>query len=490
MRILLLSVLLAVFTGCSQPLETPAQLRNYQSATTAAEVVDFSRRVAQRHPLMQYHPMGYSEGGSELASVRIRSGEAIDPLRVLVFAQQHGSEQSGKEALLLLMSRILSAHHAQWPQRLDLWVVPQLNPEGSDQNQRRNAGGIDLNRDHIVQLAPETRALHELFREFMPHVTIDIHEYMPFRESWEEFGAFKTFDVQVGTLTNINIDAGLRETGLHGALPHIEHHLLERGYSFHNYIVGPVPGTGRTRHSTVDFDDGRQSFGILNTLAFIFEGINGRDGYLEDLERRTWGQYEAVTALLDYLYEHHLSIAAQVNQARGKLQNARPGEAVAIRMEHFPGHQPLTMTLTSSRTGRDTLVVEHAYHPMVKATLQVTRPTAYLVPRNMQLLMDFLHLHRISYTDAPDLAHKQCFAYHIESIQASEDEELNNRFAQVVRRSVSPDPAAYVWVPTAQLHSNFLVSLFEPQSMLGLAQRPGFEELLQQATLFPIIRVE
>ena len=494
MRRSLILILALWLTACASPFESPTVLRNFEQPASSQEVIDFVERAVVKSDNLYHNFIGKSEGGTPLVAVHASSPYKItgEKLRVLIVAQQHGNEQSAKEAALLLIRDLAKGLYYPWLENLELWIVPQLNPDGSDVNERRNAGGIDLNRDHIIQLAPETRALHNLFREFNAHVTVDIHEYYPFRESWAEFGGYKNFDVQVGVPTNINVDENIRSYALNQALPHIEQHLNDRGFSFHNYIVGPAPNLGRTRHSTVDFDDGRQSFAIQNTLSFIYEGINGRDGYVENLERRTMGQYEGLVALLDFLDARADETREIVEGAQEKLRTAQPGEKVAIRMEHFPDGRTLILPLTSATTGQDTLVVVENYHPLVKSNLNVKRPSAYLIPVNDQKLRDFLDLHRLEFQTHPDLTGKNITKYFIASIETSLDEELPNRFPRVTKQTINGSDIAgeYILVTTAQLHSNFLVSLFEPQSMLGLAQRPGYEHLLQEGEVFRILRVE
>ena len=492
-KIVFLLVLVFLY-ACQIPLESPAELRAFSSPATSEEVIRFCQRAAGKSEHLTLHTIGRSETGIPLVAIRVADSHspAEDPLRIIIFAQQHGNEQSGKEAALLLIRDFAKGKHEAWRKNIETWIVPQLNPDGSDVNQRRNAGGIDLNRDHIVQLASETRAIHALFRSVMPHVTVDIHEYQPFRESWEEFGGYKNFDVQVGVPTNPNVDERIRTFALEQALPAIGEHLNSKGFSFHNYIVGPVPTQGRTRHSTVDFDDGRQSFAILNTLSFIYEGINGRDGFIENLERRTYGQYEALLALMEFLQAHNPKVIDMVELARHNLRHSAHGELVPVRLEHFPDGTPLLLPLTSSTTGEDTLVVVENYHPVVKPTLEVRRPRAYLVPASDSLLVNFLKLHEIEFERMFIISDKNIVAMQINSIEMSNDEELANRLPHVTPQKITlerPDQQ-YLFVPTAQLHSNFLVSLFEPQSMLGLAQRPGFEYLLEEGGIFPILRVE
>jgi hypothetical protein len=490
-RFLLIGIVLIGFS-CSSNLESPTVIQKFSHPSSNEQVISFAKEAAERSRSISYQVFGNTIEGSELILVSTKTVRNENPLRVLVFAQQHGNEQSGKEALLLLIRDLANGTHNSWLKNMEILVVPQLNPFGSKNNTRLNGMGIDLNRDHVIMQAPETRALHKIFHEFMPHVTIDIHEYQPYQKTWREFGAYKNFDVQVGVPTNINVDSKLIEFGLKNALPQIQSHLNEFGYSFQNYIVGPSPNLGRTRHSTVDIDDGRHSFAILNTLAFIYEGINGRDSFKDNLERRTISQYEAVKALLGFLNHNFSEVVSMVNNARNQLINAQPNDSIAIRMEHFPDGNPLKVNIISSKTGLDTLVEIINYHPVVRPTLKVKRPRGYLVPANDSLLENFLNLHRIVYEpynpNDEDLIQYSL----IKRIDISVDEDLENRLPVVEKVFVKHNnlTASYLFVPISQLHSNFLVTVFEPQSMLGLAHREGFEYLLVPNQVFPILRIE
>ncbi|MFP4557626.1 MAG: M14 family metallopeptidase [Bacteroidales bacterium] len=490
LRLLFIVGILA--TACSGPIQSPTVLNNYSNPATPEEVIDFVKKAASQSSNQYFEIAGKSVEGSDIVVFKSLATASNNPLKVLVFAQQHGNEQSGKEASLLLIRDLANGSLNELTKGVEIWIVPQLNPDGARENQRRNATGTDLNRDHVLLNAPETKAIHNLFNEFMPHVTIDIHEYQPYRESWKEFGGYKNFDVQVGTSTNINIPHNIREFGLERALPAIEKHLSQLGFTFHNYIVGPAPNLGRTRHSTVDFDDGRQSFAILHTLSFIYEGINGRDSYAENLERRTTSQYEALNALLTFLNSSSGEVIAMVNSERQKLANAKAGEKVAIRMEHVKGEEPLELPLISSNTGQDAVVVVEDYHPLVESTLDVKRPEAYLVPQNDTLLLQFMDKHKISYSNFSADSNSIITRYKIENITISNDEELDNRYPEVIIEKINGNKLSkpYYVVPTNQLHSNFLVMSFEPQSMLGLPQRSGFEYLLKDNSIFPIYRLD
>lgn len=481
-----------IFISCTQQVKSPALINEFSKLTSPDEVIEFVQSVAESSNSFEYEIFGTSAEGKDLVVLRTKSTKNTDKLRILIFAQQHGNEQSGKEACLLLIQDLANNKLTTLMDNLELWIIPQQNPDGGKRDERRNGNGVDLNRDHVTLTQPENRALHKLFFQFMPHVTVDIHEYNPYQRSWAEFGGYKNFDVQVGVPTNYNVLNEIKSFGLENVLPAIEKDLLKSGYSFQNYIVGPAPNLGRTRHSTVDIDDGRQSFAILNTLSFIYEGLNGKESSLDNLERRAFSQYQAIKALLVYMNENSETVIQLVENARQNLTNSNPGDSVAIRMEHFPDGNPLKLPLISSSTGNDTVALVDNYHPIVKPTLLVSRPKAYLISANDSLLVNFLDFHSVHYDKFNANGHELITAYSIKSIIVSEDEELENRYPNINIEEINSEELtdSYIVVPTNQLHSNFLVTLFEPQSMLGLAQRQGFEYLLKESEIFPILRLE
>jgi protein MpaA len=58
----------------------------------------------------------------------------------------------------------------------DLWMIPDLNPDGYAQRSRLNANGVDLNRTFPNGRQPETRVAVALIRRIHPDVTIWFHQ--------------------------------------------------------------------------------------------------------------------------------------------------------------------------------------------------------------------------------------------------------------------------------------------------------------------------
>ena len=82
--------------------------------------------------------IGKSVQGRPIVAWSIGSDQA--PRRILVVGCIHGNECAG----LAITSALL---HTPVPNGVQLWVVPEVNPDGSAAQTRQNAHGVDLNRN-------------------------------------------------------------------------------------------------------------------------------------------------------------------------------------------------------------------------------------------------------------------------------------------------------------------------------------------------------
>jgi protein MpaA len=119
--------------------------------------------------------LGRSYEGRPIEVARV--GNASSPLRVLVVGCIHGNECAG-----LAVTRRLLARAGAIP--IDLWVLPNLNPDGLAHLTRGNAHGVDLNRDFDTFSQRESRIARELIRRMRPDVTIWFHQPQAVVRAW------------------------------------------------------------------------------------------------------------------------------------------------------------------------------------------------------------------------------------------------------------------------------------------------------------------
>jgi protein MpaA len=134
--------------------------------------------------------LGRSERGRRI--VAIHAGTGTGP-RVLVVGAIHGNELAG-----VAIARALVRDRP----RTDIWVVPDLNPDGAAGGTRQNARGVDLNANWSSQWRGggrpwdvyyggrrpfserETQIARRLILRIRPRVTIWYHQHMDVVWAW------------------------------------------------------------------------------------------------------------------------------------------------------------------------------------------------------------------------------------------------------------------------------------------------------------------
>jgi murein peptide amidase A len=107
--------------------------------------------------------------------------------KILVVGCIHGNECAG-------LAIVAALRRARVPTGVQLWLVPEMNPDGTAADSRQNAHGVDLNRNFpwrwqpiadptydsgpAAASEPETRAAIALVRRIRPAVTISYHQHM------------------------------------------------------------------------------------------------------------------------------------------------------------------------------------------------------------------------------------------------------------------------------------------------------------------------
>ncbi len=477
----------------AQSVIPPPVTCGFARATSWDSLAAYVRLLDESSDLLETEVIGKSVQGRDLFALKFSSsgfGRDKRKLRVLIFAQQHGNEQSGKEATLLLAIELIKPEYQCLFDHIDLALIPQVNPDGSEVNQRRNANNIDLNRNHIILTEPETMALHRFFDRYLFEVTLDVHEYYPDSESWRKFGYRKNSEVTLGSATNLCVSEKLRTLSDTGYLPYALDYLRQKGYSSFTYCPGGPPGESYIRHSTFDVNDGRQSLAIRNSFSFIQEVMNGADSYLDNLQRRAEGQLAGMKALLEYSCAHSRLIKKMVAGERRLLLHPLAGENVPVQCKHVPDGRILPLPLLSYSTGQDTMMEVSDYRPVVSSILDVTRPAGYLIPVSDTLLVSWAERHdfvRRPWDWKGAYRLERCDIGNIDTVDFEGDPVID---PEVTVQEIEGLPFdIFLFIPTDQLAGNLIILALEPESMLGLATYKQFSYLIQSGKPYPILRV-
>ncbi|RLZ10690.1 M14 family zinc carboxypeptidase [Faecalibacter macacae] len=100
------------------------------------------------------------------------------PKRVLIWSQMHGNESSGTRAMFDVLN-FLETNHSVAKTILDnitFDFIPMLNPDGANVNIRRNAVGIDINRDFLAQQSTEIHVLLSQIESNNYQILFNLHD--------------------------------------------------------------------------------------------------------------------------------------------------------------------------------------------------------------------------------------------------------------------------------------------------------------------------
>jgi murein tripeptide amidase MpaA len=148
---------------------TTAHLSTYEDLSA------FLHKEAAKQPAMELSVIGQSVKGRDLYLASWITNP--DNPTILYLTQQHGNEQLTTEGALEFIKHLGTGRGRDVLSGVNILVVPMLNPDGAmgDVNfsldgyiahgdrhlTRYNANEVDLNRDHVARVQPETQALHD-----------------------------------------------------------------------------------------------------------------------------------------------------------------------------------------------------------------------------------------------------------------------------------------------------------------------------------------
>jgi hypothetical protein len=473
----------------------PPLLKNdFKKVTSYNELSAYINLLEKQSELLKVEVIGHSVKGRNLYAMKFSTsvlGQDTSKIKVLIFAQQHGNEQSGKEGALLLALELLKPENRYLFDNIDLVLVPQVNPDGSEVNRRVNANDVDLNRNHLILTEPETIALHRLFDSYLFEVTMDLHEYSPYSGEWKKYGYRKNSDITLGSTTNPSVAQSIRNLSDNEYLPYIFNYLNARCFSSSTYCPGGPPEVEYIRHSTFDINDGRQGFGILNTFSFIQEGMNGRDDSIDNIQHRAEGQMTGMRGLLQYIHGNKDKVKTLVLKERNKLLLPDPGTEISIQAVHVANGQPLLMHLLSYYSGQDTAVTVKDYRPVVKSVYDVLKPLGYMIPETCVPLMEWVCRQALETEPAKTKPGEKIMQYVITGTDSIdfEGDIIADPKVSLYEVKELPRDTGFIFIPVAQLKGNMAVIALEPKSMLGLVTYGKFADLLQVGKSYPVLRV-
>ena len=261
--------------------------------------VDSMLRLLQtKYPdRFQYLPVGESVEKRPINLVKLGTGET----RILLWSQMHGDEPTATAALFDVFNYLCANADLQPAksilENITILAVPMLNPDGAERFTRRNAQGLDINRDARNLQSPEGRVLFQLQEKYQPDFGFNLHD-MSTRETVGETDKLVALALMAPPFNDKNDDNRVRTrakqvtTVIMDALnPFIEGHIAKYdadymprafGDSMQNWGVSTV-----LVESAGWFGEADEFLQKINFIAYLaaFEAIASGDYAIADPDR-------------------------------------------------------------------------------------------------------------------------------------------------------------------------------------------------------------
>lgn len=487
-------------------LLTVAERSDFRATARHAEVVALCERLAARSPLIKLAELGKSGEGRSIPLMIVADppvgtpaeARASGKLVIFLVGNIHAGEVCGKEALPIFVRELTDRPDHPLLKHLILLVAPIFNADGNERvsktnrpgqvgpvegvGQRPNAAGLDLNRDFMKLEAPETRALVRLLNEWDPALTVDTHTT---NGSHHRYAI--TYDGPKNPAGDSRLLTYSRNVLFPGVTEAFTKQTGRNAYFYGNFESDHTRWT--TYPSTPRF--GTTYIGLRNRLSVLSEAYS-----YSPYDVRVWATRDFCRTLCEFAADHRAAIRALLDEVR----RANPAPRVAIRSEPraLPGKVPILGFVERPENGRSVATseprdylcsVEGDFQP----TVEVNRPTAYLVPARFPRAVELLQAHGITVNRLEAAERRTVTIDRVDATTRSnrrfEGHDLVEITATTPRTETREVPAGTVVVPTTQSLGNLVVYLLEPRSDDGLATWNHFDAEAAPGRDFPIEKV-
>lgn len=464
-------------------LDTPAFSKDkaVHEFTTTDECIQYVKRVCEDNPSANMFFLDdekkipvviiskalKAENSLQSALEKIRENEH---LKVMYQAQIHGNEPAAGEAALTVIKQVCK--HEELLQKLDVVVIPHVNPYGAEKFVRfSNERKMNLNRDSLILESETTKKLRKIYLELMPEVFIDAHEFCgPFNDMFdEENGNYLKMndDIQVTCLNNLNRSQEIYEQEKE-IIKYTLNNLQEQGFRCFCY------------RPTCDYSTSCGYTRIMHSFIFFIE-TNGIGRGKIHFERRVVSQIETMRLLLSQLAEKAEEIKTEVACAR----TYRPEKFVlkhTIDEEDVMWIQRLSYDFFGNVIGDTNKKIP--YYNLSKAIKVMDYPEAYILDKsdkNVEKVKDILAANGAIYEELPARG----------KIQAEYYKEWFGKKYWSKTKKFKMKEGAYIF-RTNQIASNVIISSLEPEvedmtEGNGIARPVDF--LMTNCKKYPVYRI-
>lgn len=503
----------ARFPAPSIIYSTPGLQEGRSSFTSNAEIQTWLRDLtaeASRSPGLKAAvlPIGQSQRGEALEALVLTRAASTDAAAlaasgrptVLLIGQQHGDEPAGSEALLVVARELTQGLLRPVLERINVIIVPRANPDGAAAGQRATAGGLDMNRDHLLLNTPEAQALARLTRDYHPTVVVDAHEYTVVGRFLQKFGAIQKYDALLQYATTANVPEFVTKAAEEWFRRPLLTALRAQGLSAEWYYTTSTDlADKKISMGGTQPDTGRNVNGLKNTISLLVETRGVGIGRLH-LQRRVHTHVSAISSVLASTAQRAGDLGQLQPYVEKDLSLRACKEEAVVEASPTLGQQELIMLDPVTGVDRAIRVEWNSALTLRKIKARV-RPCGYWLSAASKTAVERLRLHGVQVLRVAEPSSMLGDIYRETSRAAGVRQDVRGTIAdagQIVNtevalvRGVIDAPTGSYYVPLNQPLANLVMAALEPDTQSSYFSNQLIDNLASIARVMsePALRAE
>lgn len=466
---------LKLFPEPDLELVTPG-LKNRKWMSTNSEMMNFLYELDASSPFVTMKTIGYSSEGREIPLLIFTKNKATKKPTVWIQGQIHGNEPAAGESLLVLAHQLATGNLGkELLNKINVIIVPRINPDGAYYFQRQTALGLDANRDHVKLELTETQAVHKAINQYKPEVIVDAHEYSVGHTTYKnvgENGAVKYHDILFLSGKNLNVPEGIRKKSDEWFGKQVFKDLEKEGFSYREYFTDSKKDSVLTlREGGPEARIGRNAYALQPSFSLLVESRGVGIGK-ENFVRRVASQIATHTSILKTTAKRAEEVKEMIEMAREEMtqkgKTSSENDKVII-ISKSTEVQNTTLELIDIATGK-VIEVPVKYFSSTKEipVLERVRPTAYLLPPSYHHIAKKLEIQgaKVKKLTEPRELSVESYVVTDQKIDESyyEGHLLNHVTTEIKEKTVFFPKGSYV-ISMAQPAANLVALSLEPESI-------------------------
>lgn len=447
---------------------TPA-LKNTKQYTNHTDLWKFINELdAVKPSYVTTKIIGRSQKGKGIPMVFITNPDSNqNKVKLFIQGGLHGDEKASTEGVLYFMHQLI--HNKKYTHLLDrivFGIIPMANIDGYESDMRHADNKLDLNRDQTKLLAPESIALKKAFTTFSPDVSIDFHEFRPYRRDFSGLAAFgitSYHDVMFLYSGNLNVAAGIRDVIKNVFVKNAKNDISNQGLNPRDYITtNTINGELQFNNGSTSMRSSATNYALTNSISTLIE-IRGVGIGRTSFKRRIHTLFTCALSYAQTAYDNVEVIKSTL--AKAPLENTE----VTLKIKPTTKDGVLkVIDLDKVAVWKMPAIIRDNLKPIALKTRK--KPIAYLIDKSQIEVVEKLKILGANIDILDSAKNIKVESYKViaykKDVIPYEKAQMQTVKTNLQTTTISFPKGTYI-VKTNQKNTNIICSVLEPETASG-----------------------